>query len=288
MVAVRNEGWGTTQERMSLALCGGQPARQRLVLPDGCAVSDDVYAARGPGAVGMACRGGADGDGVLLPVVFRDRPPVLCRQLRLRGGCPVLARDLSTDGDPGRVGDGSTRPLDRACRASTAGVAGADGGRRVSVPVVVFAGRSCDHRRSVGRASGRAVREVPRARPSRKLVRADPQSGDVSGLGRQCRADVAGGDERSVFGRSRHALHRTGSICTGISGATCRIRFSGRSVPRSSSSDRPSACASTANRTSTTSCTVSRARVDLADAFVTSRTSVRRTQAYDAAASVFA
>ena len=111
MVAVRNEGWGTTQERMSLAyVASNLRVNGWFYLAD----------ARFPmtytllailGLSGRRARGRPGGDdGVLLPVVLRDRAAVLCGQLQLRRRCSLLARDLSAAGDPGRIGDGSTRP----------------------------------------------------------------------------------------------------------------------------------------------------------------------------------
>ena len=83
-----------------------------------------------------------------------------------------------------------------------------------------------DGRRRVGRSRGRAVRAIARARPAAGRLRPDAESRDVSGVGRQRRPDVAG---RRNPARLRDLARRypAASICTGTSGATSRIRFSG-------------------------------------------------------------
>ena len=242
-------------------MCADEPARQRLVLPDGRAVSDD----RSRSSRSSGCRDGAAEAGRMAMAFY----------FLLFFGIDLLfyAGSYNYGADVryslvtypplavlGGLGAGSARPLGRArssldCRAWQALTA-----------AVAFQFLWCTRRSSVrrprkrgrrARTCGSRGRSCPTFRGNSYVLTHNP--GMFQRLGRQCRADVAGGDEPSVSGRSRHALSPAGSICTGISGATCRIRFSGRSVPRSSSSDRPSACASTGNRTSTTSCTVSRA-----------------------------
>ena len=54
LFAVRNEGWGTAEARLSLALRRGEPAGERVVLPGRRALSGRLHAARPRRAVSAA------------------------------------------------------------------------------------------------------------------------------------------------------------------------------------------------------------------------------------------
>ena len=110
MVAVRNEGWGTTQARMSLGYVAAN-----LRVNGWFYLADErfpvIYTLLAIlGLSGRRAEAGRLAMALYFLLFFGIALAVLCRQLQLRRRCPVLARDLSTAGDPGRAGAGSTRP----------------------------------------------------------------------------------------------------------------------------------------------------------------------------------
>ena len=129
--AVRNEGWGTTEARLSLRYVCRQPSREWPLLSRGRAISrrrSRCWRMR-RSLSRRAVPAGAPGAADLFRAVFRHRPAVLRRQLQLRRGCPVFADDLSAACDSRRVWAPAGCPAGIGRRTSRAGRAGSSPAR---------------------------------------------------------------------------------------------------------------------------------------------------------------
>ena len=251
LFAVRNEGWGTTEAPLSLALCRGRTCESTG--GSTWATSGFPSSSRCSPLVGLFGRRFATERLALLAYfVLFFGIDLLFYAGSYNYGADVRYSLMTYPPLAILGGLGLARIVRWLERLTPVLPAHGSGDGRARVPVSRGTpARPCDHRGSVGGASGRAVCEIARPVIPRQLVRADPQSRDVSGVGVNAGQMSLMVSNPATWTISPIAM-RAASTCTGISGATSRIPFSGSSAGTRSRRDRRRSCASTANEISAT------------------------------------